>query len=51
MRSAAVFRLHAAQPRQKARVAKRETVMSDYLAMFSAVAVYGAFFYFIWAIQ
>jgi hypothetical protein len=37
--------------RTKARVEKKETGMSDYVAMFSALAGYGAFFYFFWTMQ
>jgi hypothetical protein len=37
--------------RTKARVEKKETGMSDYVAMFSALAGYGVFFYFFWTMQ
>jgi len=31
--------------------ARMETVMSDYLAVFLALLVYGSLFYFIWSMQ
>jgi len=44
-------RSEAGRPGGDKFAARMETVMSDYLAMFLALLVYGSLFYFIWSMQ